>query len=94
MLPPTDKSLSKLLGEAPVLPDRALNLLESLCIPAKENLQPPNGDRITQGLSAVWVLILLRPPMRSKCLEIALKVVAFYIGFVPELKLTLHVYCP
>jgi hypothetical protein len=34
-------------------------------------------ERITQGLSAVWSLILLRPPIRSLCLDIALQVIVF-----------------
>ncbi|MCO5605257.1 hypothetical protein L7F22_059437 [Adiantum nelumboides] len=75
-LPPTDKSLSKLLGEAPVLPMAALELLEGLCNPTikiKEGLEASVVERITQGLSAVWSLILLRPPVRSECLNIALK---------------------
>lgn len=76
MLPPSDKSLSRLFGEAPLLPEAALQLLESLCNPAagnKEAFEPSNADRITQGLSAVWSLILLRPPIRGKCLDIALQ---------------------
>lgn len=32
-----------------------------------------NVDRVTQGLSAVWSLILLRPPIRETCLKIALQ---------------------
>ncbi|KAI5077131.1 hypothetical protein GOP47_0006955 [Adiantum capillus-veneris] len=75
-LPPTDKSLSKLLGEAPVLPMTALELLEGLCNPRvkiKDGLEAPVVERITQGLSAVWSLILMRPPVRSECLHIALK---------------------
>ncbi|KAL3617506.1 hypothetical protein CASFOL_037827 [Castilleja foliolosa] len=31
------------------------------------------GDRVTQGLSTVWSLMLLRPPIRDACLRIALK---------------------
>ncbi|KAL0338187.1 UNVERIFIED_CONTAM: Symplekin [Sesamum angustifolium] len=31
------------------------------------------GDRVTQGLSTVWSLILTRPPIRDACLKIALK---------------------
>lgn len=71
-LPPTDKSLSKLLSEAPMIPDVALKWLESICNPTK-GTDSVNGDRIFQGLSAVWILILLRPPIRRDCLEIALK---------------------
>lgn len=71
-LPPTDKSLSKLLSEAPMIPDVALKWLESICNPTK-GTDSVNGDRIFQGLSAVWILILLRPPIRRDCLEISLK---------------------
>lgn len=39
-----------------------------------------NVDRVTQGLSAVWSLILLRPPIRETCLKIALQV--FLIPFI------------
>ncbi|XP_012087848.1 uncharacterized protein LOC105646588 isoform X2 [Jatropha curcas] len=73
--PPSDKSLSRLLGEAPYLPKPVLNLLESLCCPgndkAENDLQ--SGDRVTQGLSTVWGLILQRPPIREVCLKIALQ---------------------
>ncbi|CAK7343924.1 unnamed protein product [Dovyalis caffra] len=52
--PPSDKSISRLLGEAPYLPKSILSLLESLCSPgntdkAEKELQ--SGDRVTQGLS-------------------------------------------
>lgn len=75
--PPSDKSLSRLLGEVPYLPNTVLKLLEGLCSPensdkAEKELQ--SGDRVTQGLSTVWSLILLRPPFRDACLKIALKV--------------------
>ncbi|XP_022978075.1 symplekin isoform X1 [Cucurbita maxima] len=74
--PPSDKSLSRLLGEAPYLPKSVITLLESMCSPgnsenADKDLQ--SGDRVTQGLSAVWSLILLRPPIRDVCLKIALQ---------------------
>ncbi|XP_011006561.1 PREDICTED: uncharacterized protein LOC105112532 isoform X3 [Populus euphratica] len=73
--PPSDKSLSRLLGEAPYLPNSIFSLLESLCSPGNidkaEELQ--SGDRVTQGLSTVWSLILLRPPIRESCLKIALQ---------------------
>ncbi|XP_007026695.2 PREDICTED: uncharacterized protein LOC18597540 [Theobroma cacao] len=74
--PPSDKSLSKLLGEAPRLPKSVLNLLECLCSPGiseKAENESQSGDRVTQGLSTVWSLILLRPPIRDVCLKIALK---------------------
>ncbi|XP_022151495.1 uncharacterized protein LOC111019424 [Momordica charantia] len=74
--PPSEKSLSRLLGEAPYLPKSVINLLECMCSPgnsenADKDLQ--SGDRVTQGLSAVWSLILLRPPIRDVCLKIALQ---------------------
>ena len=75
--PPSDKSLSKLLGEAPRLPKAVLNLLECLCSPGiseKAEKESQSGDRVTQGLSTVWSLILLRPPIRDVCLKIALQV--------------------
>ncbi|XVF08283.1 hypothetical protein REPUB_Repub06bG0213100 [Reevesia pubescens] len=74
--PPSDKSLSKLLGEAPRLPKSVLNLLECLCSPRiseKAEKDSQSGDRVTQGLSTVWSLILLRPPIRDVCLKIALQ---------------------
>ncbi|KAH7446302.1 hypothetical protein KP509_01G050700 [Ceratopteris richardii] len=70
-LPPTDKSLSRLFSEAPMIPVGALKWLESICNPSGTDVV--NGERIFQGLSAVWILILLRPPLRAECLEIALK---------------------
>eukprot|EP01018_Ginkgo_biloba_P004266 Gb_23976 [translate_table: standard] len=75
-LPASDKSLSKLLGEVPFLPEAALKLLENLCYAGKtdkDGREVPSGDRVTQGLSAVWSLILLRPPTRVTCLHIALQ---------------------
>ncbi|XP_057851293.1 uncharacterized protein LOC131061569 [Cryptomeria japonica] len=75
-LPPSDKSLSKLLGEAPFLPESALTLLEGLCNPGTSDHHEKdmvNGDRVTQGLGAVWSLILLRPLTRNACLNIALQ---------------------
>ncbi|XP_010423951.1 PREDICTED: uncharacterized protein LOC104708990 [Camelina sativa] len=74
--PPSDKSLSKLLGDSPHLPKSVLKLLESFCCPGsgeevEKDLQ--NGDRVTQGLSTVWSLILMRPGIRSDCLKIALQ---------------------
>ncbi|CAN4106127.1 unnamed protein product [Withania somnifera] len=74
--PASDKSLSRLLGEAPHLPKSTLKLLESFCCPgSRENDEKElhSGDRVTQGLSTVWNLILLRPPMREACLKIALQ---------------------
>lgn len=75
-LPASDKSFSKLLGEAPYLPESTLKLLEDLCHShgygrlAKDSC---DADRVTQGLGAVWSLILGRPPSRQACLDIALK---------------------
>ncbi|XP_010921456.1 uncharacterized protein [Elaeis guineensis] len=75
-LPASDKSFSKLLAEAPFLPDSTLKLLEDLCHShgyshlAKDTR---DADRVTQGLGAVWSLILGRPPSRQACLDIALK---------------------
>ncbi|XP_042050087.1 uncharacterized protein LOC121795614 isoform X2 [Salvia splendens] len=74
--PASDKSLSRLLGEAPYLPKSVFEMLECLCSPsagAISEKELPGGDRVTQGLSAIWSLILLRPPIRDACLQIALK---------------------
>jgi hypothetical protein len=60
-----------------LLPETALELLEGLCSPqpaVKEAKEAPAGDRITQGLSAIWSLILQRPPVREACLNMALQV--------------------
>lgn len=76
-LPATDKSLSRLLGEVPLLPDSVLKLLEDLCHSNgfdRHGKDAHDGDRVTQGLGAVWSLILCRPPCRQACLNIALKV--------------------
>jgi symplekin len=71
-LPSSDKSLSRLLGDAPLLPLTSLKLVEDLCNPEGGG-EVPTGDRITQGLSALWSLILQRPPTRGTCLKMALK---------------------
>ncbi|XP_060674378.1 uncharacterized protein LOC107405425 isoform X3 [Ziziphus jujuba] len=74
--PPSDKSLSRLLGDVPYLPNSVLKLLESMCSPGngdKVEKEMQSGDRVTQGLSTVWSLILLRPPFRDACLKIALQ---------------------
>uniref|UniRef100_A0A0D9X398 Symplekin C-terminal domain-containing protein n=1 Tax=Leersia perrieri TaxID=77586 RepID=A0A0D9X398_9ORYZ len=76
MFPASDKSLGKLLCEIPYLPEGALKLLEGLCSPGSNEKQEKDlqsGDRVTQGLSAVWNLIMLRPSNRERCLEIALQ---------------------
>ncbi|XP_047333774.1 uncharacterized protein LOC124937540 isoform X2 [Impatiens glandulifera] len=74
--PASDKSLSKLLCEAPHLPVSIFKLLECLCCPEsinKDEKEVLGGDRVTQGLSLVWSLILLRPPIRDGCLKIVLQ---------------------
>ncbi|CAL9191172.1 uncharacterized protein LOC135583873 [Musa acuminata AAA Group] len=74
--PATDKSLGRLLAEVPYLSEGVLKLLEGLCCPdrsEKHEKDFQNGDRVTQGLSAVWNLILLRPSSRARCLLIALQ---------------------
>ncbi|KAJ9545286.1 hypothetical protein OSB04_024993 [Centaurea solstitialis] len=73
--PATDKSLSRLLSEVPYLPKSVLKLLESLCVPGNSDKDEElhSGDRVHQGLSIVWSLILLRPPTRDACLKIALQ---------------------
>ncbi|KAM0892921.1 hypothetical protein ACQ4PT_025410 [Festuca glaucescens] len=76
MFPASDKSLGKLLCEIPYLPEGVLKLLEDLCSPGnneKQDKDLQSGDRVTQGLSAVWNLIMLRPSNRDRCLEIALQ---------------------
>ncbi|XP_021753889.1 uncharacterized protein LOC110719305 isoform X3 [Chenopodium quinoa] len=74
--PPSDKSLSRLFSEVPYLPKSSLKLLECLCSPEigdKDEKELHNGDRVTQGLSAVWSLIMLRPTLRDVLLKIALQ---------------------
>ncbi|KAH9690128.1 Symplekin [Citrus sinensis] len=74
--PASDKSFSRLLGEVPVLPDSVLQLLGNLCSSAVFDLhgkEVRDGERVTQGLGAVWSLILGRPYYRQACLDIALK---------------------
>ncbi|KAK4418934.1 Symplekin [Sesamum alatum] len=74
--PASDKSLSRLLGEVPYLPKSIFEMLESLCSPGSsdnDDREVHGGDRVTQGLSTVWSLILTRPPIRDACLKIALK---------------------
>ncbi|OVA07329.1 HEAT [Macleaya cordata] len=75
-LPASDKSFSRFLGEVPLLPGSALKLLEDLCCSdGFDNLGKDvhDGDRVTQGLGAVWSLILGRPLNRKACLDIAFK---------------------
>ncbi|XP_062098821.1 uncharacterized protein LOC133804695 [Humulus lupulus] len=74
--PASDKSFSKLLGEVPVLPNSALKLLGDLCyadITDQHGKDIRDVERVTQGLGAVWSLILGRPLYRQACLDIALK---------------------
>ncbi|WCJ35644.1 HEAT repeat-containing protein [Euphorbia peplus] len=74
--PASDKSFSKLLGEVPHLPDSALKLLDDLCcseVVDSHGKEVRDGERVTQGLGAVWGLILGRPNNRQACLDIALK---------------------
>ncbi|KAG8377028.1 hypothetical protein BUALT_Bualt09G0125500 [Buddleja alternifolia] len=74
--PASDKSLSRLLGEVPYLPKSIFEMLECLCSPGSSDTDDKElhgGDRVTQGLSTVWGLILQRPPIRDACLKIALK---------------------
>lgn len=80
-LPASDKSFSRLLGEAPMLTDSVMGLLENLCYSNLLNVRGTDSrdDRITQGLGAVWSLILGRPLNRQACLTIALKVIMFEI---------------
>ncbi|KAF6153639.1 hypothetical protein GIB67_027506 [Kingdonia uniflora] len=76
LFPASDKSLSRLLGEVPYIPKSTFKLLEDLCSPGRGEIvdkEVQSGDRVTQGLSAVWSLILLRPPIRDVCLKIALQ---------------------
>ncbi|OMO57473.1 Armadillo-type [Corchorus olitorius] len=74
--PASDRSFSRLLGEAPFLPDSALKLLNDLCyldvcdVTGKEIR---DAERVTQGLGVVWSLIMGRPNNRQACLGIALK---------------------
>ncbi|KAL3505002.1 hypothetical protein ACH5RR_034843 [Cinchona calisaya] len=72
-LPATDKSFSRLLGEVPLLTDSVMKLLDDLCCEKYLGKDTSDGDRVTQGLGAVWSLILGRPLNRQACLDIALK---------------------
>ncbi|XP_051150744.1 uncharacterized protein LOC127265101 [Andrographis paniculata] len=72
-LPASDKSFSRLLGEVPCMPDSVLALLDDICTNSHSTTDGRGGDRVTQGLGAVWSLIMGRPPSRQACLNIALK---------------------
>ncbi|KAG2297743.1 hypothetical protein Bca52824_044412 [Brassica carinata] len=73
-LPASDKSFSRLFGEAPHLPDSAIKLLDELCSTRHDptGREISDSERVTQGLGAVWSLILVRPNERKACLAIAL----------------------
>ncbi|KAL6297217.1 hypothetical protein ACE6H2_005359 [Prunus campanulata] len=74
--PASDKSFSRLLGEVPILPDSTLKLLDDLCnsdVIDKHGKDIRDVERVTQGLGAVWSLILGRPQYRQSCLDITLK---------------------
>ncbi|KAM3736485.1 hypothetical protein ACB098_10G167700 [Castanea mollissima] len=74
--PASDKSFSRLFGEVPLLPDSALKLLDELCyadVTDHRGKDVRDVERVTQGLGAVWILILGRPLNRQSCLDIALK---------------------
>ncbi|KAL3027397.1 hypothetical protein AAZX31_03G049800 [Glycine max] len=84
----TLRVLYRLFGEAEEEPDffsstTAASVYENFLLTVAEALRdsfPPSDkslskllDRVTQGLSTVWSLILLRPPIRDTCLQIALQ---------------------
>ncbi|XP_071924400.1 uncharacterized protein [Coffea arabica] len=71
-LPATDKSFSRLLGDVPLLTDSVMKLLDDLCC-ERYLAKDASDDRVSQGLGAVWSLILGRPLNRQACLDIALK---------------------
>ncbi|EPS73040.1 hypothetical protein M569_01716, partial [Genlisea aurea] len=72
-LPASDKSFSRLLGEVPTIPGSVLGLLHDVCTKSLSGTDARDGDRVTQGLGAVWSLILGRPLNRHAFLDIALK---------------------
>lgn len=54
-----------------------MKLLDDLCygdVLDSRGKEVRDGERVTQGLGAVWGLILGRPNNRQACLDIALKV--------------------
>ncbi|KAL6180206.1 hypothetical protein ACLB2K_046873 [Fragaria x ananassa] len=74
--PASDKLFSRLLGEVPVLPNSTLKLLDDLCysdVIDQHGKDVRDTERVTQGLGAVWSLILGRPQYRQSCLDITLK---------------------
>ncbi|KAG5018847.1 hypothetical protein JHK87_014702 [Glycine soja] len=75
--PASDKSFSRLLGEVPLLPESSLKILNDLCysdVIGHDGKIIRDIERVTQGLGAIWSLILGRPQNRQACLGIALKV--------------------
>lgn len=59
------------------MPDSALKLVGDLCcadVTDQHGKDIRDVERVTQGLGAVWSLILGRPRYRQACLDIALKV--------------------
>lgn len=75
--PASDKSFSRLLGEVPLLPESSLKILNDLCysdVIGHDGKVIRDIERVTQGLGAIWSLILGRPQNRQACLGIALKV--------------------
>ncbi|RDX88032.1 Symplekin, partial [Mucuna pruriens] len=74
--PASDKSFSRLLGEVPLLPESSLKILNDLCssdVISHDGKIIRDIERVTQGLGAIWSLILGRPQNRQACLGIALK---------------------
>ncbi|CAJ1973959.1 unnamed protein product [Sphenostylis stenocarpa] len=95
--PASDKSFSRLLGEVPLLPESSLKILNDLCysdVIGHDGKSIRDIERVTQGLGAIWSLILGRPQNRQACLGIALKplkdslveveVASCLLAFVPE----------
>eukprot|EP00850_Spirogloea_muscicola_P005600 SM000026S08849 [mRNA] locus=s26:63028:70962:- [translate_table: standard] len=87
-LPATDKSLQRLLCEAPVVPQAVLDVVGRLCQgqiekPLTEDDEDDEeggrgapvggGERTMQGLSTLWALLLHRPSLRKSCLALALQ---------------------
>ncbi|KOM52266.1 hypothetical protein LR48_Vigan09g092500 [Vigna angularis] len=74
--PASDKSFSRLLGEVPLLPESSLKILNDVCyfdIIGHDGKVICDIERVTQGLGAIWSLILGRPQNRQACLGIAWK---------------------
>ena len=83
-LPHQDRSLQKLICDLPLLPPPVLHLLRAMIgLPHQggngaegneTDSVPTGGERVTQALTAVWVVIKERPLMRIECLNMALEV--------------------